>query len=242
MSWQQIKQTIFSIILIICCILNLIALGHIIYKFYIKRNATQKITTLTKCVVIISTSLLTTHCIIHTIFQLFEHTHYEMSTLICKFGVVMISFTFYIGKSFLLCFYIIRAGISFRGSDIEYTNKQIIFYCIIIILLGIISTIGWPIIQLPFTRQAEDKNGNYYCIVSAAIENNYDYHHANTYFLIYASGIEIIVSIWTVWLFIGRLMYRSHITYLSKQHSCENNKSMHNSVRIILSDDENNLI
>ena len=101
------------------------------------------------------------------------------------------------------------------------------------------STIGWPIIQLPFTHPTKDSDGNYHCIVSAAAEENYDYHHANTYFLIYASLIEILLSILTLWLFVGRLMRRSFNTYLQRKLSYEHVQTVSiNTMTCPLSDDE----
>lgn len=244
MSHSSVDATLFSLILVVCCILNFLALSHIIYKFYGRPN--KKISNVTKSVVMLSIILLTIHCLTHTIFQLIEHTSYGiiLTPFVCQFGVIIISVSFYIGKSGLLCFYIIRAGISLKGSDIEYSNKQISFYCItVIILFGIISAIGWPIIQLPFTHPTKDSDGNYYCIVSAAAEQNYNYHHANTYFLIYASLIEILLSIWCVWLFVGRLTRRSFNTYLRRSASYEQNVGIKNSINhstmtCPLSDDE----
>ena len=101
----------------------------------------------------------------------------------------MISIAYYFGKSFLFTFYVLRAATAFNGSSMQFSKNKLIVNIAFINLLHFVLAIGWPIFQLPFTRMDIDADGKYYCIVAATAEEDYEYHNALTYFLIFATII-----------------------------------------------------
>ena len=214
------QQVFSAIVLIFCSVLNTTALCHTIYEFFLsKPSKSATIPKLTKCIVLLSMLLMSSDTFVHSAFQIIMHSSYNPSDAGCQIYVIIISISYYCGKSFLYLYYILRAAGAFKGTSMEYTQKQLIVFSIIIIMQGIISGIGWPTFQLPFTKVATDQNGYYYCIVTATVEQDYTYHHVLTYFLIYATISETCVAIWTVWLFIGNLFKMSYNTFQMRKKS-----------------------
>eukprot|EP01084_Bolivina_argentea_P297454 512450_1 len=215
-------QTFVAVLLILCCIVSIAVLTHTVYSWYIRKLESG--TTMMKTVVLITMILLLSDTFIHTIYQLLEISSYKFSHFSCQCYVILVGIAYYTGKSFLFNFYTLRAYLTFKNSSMEYSTNTIIKALILINTLSFLNLL-WILFQLPFTTEKINKNGKYYCVVTASVEDGYSYHNMLTYYIVWSTLVEIILSVCTMWLFTNKLSKMSFSMFLMRQNSYVAKKS-----------------
>ena len=222
-----LESTVFivtiSVVVLVCCVIaTTIALCHTISVLAFRD---QSIACYIKFVVISAMLLFYGDMLLHTIAQFIDISPYSLSQFGCEAYVVAVSICFYVGKACLFSFYTLRVYSVFKDSYQRFSKSSLIIYLLIININGIASGALWAILQLPHTKLSTYKNPftnqqSEYCIVSATVEDDYQWkQNPLTYFLIYATLSDIIISIFTVWLFVRCLFRMSNDVYRLRKKS-----------------------
>lgn len=214
---------IVSVLCFIAWIISIFPVIHTLYQLWIKKS--EKISNSTRIVVSFAMILLYLHVSDHTFFRVASWIPggFGIDYEICIIHVWFISTTYYIGKSLMYSYFVLRAKDIFAYTAFAYNNIAVSCALFWINTFSILLTLAWPLLDIKFVKIStiETTKGKQ-CLISSG---DYDYSNNSLeatilqYELALATLLDIIFSIITVLMLVGKLFNMSNNTLSLKRNT-----------------------
>ena len=177
---------LISVLCFVALVLSIIPLTHTLYHLWIKK--TEKISNSTKIVVSLSLILLFINVCDHTFNRICQWIPggFGIGITFCYVHIWTVSVAYYIGKSLMYSYFVLRAETIFKFSAFAYHTKTVFCALISINALSILFTVAWPILDTGLVKISTiEKTGGKVCEISSA-DYHFDsfllkYYHTNYY-------------------------------------------------------------